>query len=323
MLLLSPSVPHRWAVNPVDAPVTPVVDTIQISECPQCGAQVELPVERISGECTFCQSRLVERTAEKLAIDRVAPFDLTEEQAANRLNSTLRFKWMAPETIRKGGRADVVEGVYLPFWAYDAVARSTYQADIGIHWWEKQTYTTTDSKGKTVTRTRRVLRVEWFPTEGTHVADYRDQLVSASRGLPEGEANTLEPFDLGLCVPYAPELLAGWAAERPSVETTRALDTVRSEFTQLEGQAITKFLPGDQQRSLTYGTTLELGDIELFLLPVWIAKFSHGKETVRLLVNGQTGEVVGNVPKSKWKVAGLVGFSLIVALGIAALAGAF
>ena len=297
-------------------------NTVQIAECPQCGAQVELPEQRISGECAFCQSQLVSGTAEKLSIDRVAPFDVTPTQAAELLKTTLRIQWMAPEAIRKGGRVEAIEGVSLPFWAYDAVARSTYQADVGIHWWETETYTTTNSKGKTVTRTRRVLRVEWFPTEGTHVADYRDQLVSASRGLPEHEANELEPFDLGLCVPFAPELLAGWAAERPSLATDRALETVRGEFSELEGQAIAKFLPGDQHRSLTYGTNLELGEIELFLLPVWIATFSHNGEPQRLLVNGQTGEVVGTVPKSTWKVAGLIGFSLVVALGIAALSGA-
>jgi hypothetical protein len=294
---------------------------VRIAECPQCGAQVELPVERISGECAFCQSKLIEKLGQRLVFDRVAPFDLTKEQAGAHLKTAFRSALMAPEKLRKAGKPEDVEGVYLPFWAYDAVARSTYSAEIGINWWETQTYTTTDSKGKTVTRTRRVLRTEWFSSDGTHVSDYRDQLVSASTGLAEAEANELEPFDVGLCLPFAPELLAGWAAERPSVVGDEALNTARTEFMELESRAIAAFLPGDSQRNITFSTDLQMVDVDLFLLPVWIAKYSHNGQVHRLLVNGQTGEVVGQIPRSMAKVASLIAIGVLVSAAITAYMG--
>ena len=46
--------------------------------------------------------------------------------------------------------------------------------------------------------------------------------------------------------------------------------------------------------------------MELVLLPVWIATFRHREEVWRLLVNGQTGEVVGQAPRDPKKIAGLV-----------------
>ena len=42
-------------------------------------------------------------------------------------------------------------------------------------------------------------------------------------------------------------------------------------------------------------------------------------QSLRLLVNGQTGEVVGNVPRSSWKIAAVV-VSVIVVFGGMALA---
>jgi hypothetical protein len=229
---------------------------------------------------------------------------------------------MAPEDIRKKGKPEDVEGVFLPFLAYDAVARSNYSVDIGIHWYETETYTTTDSKGRTVVKTRQVRRTEWHTSEGSHVGDYRDQLVSASKGLSENEANQLEPFDLGLCQSYDEALIAGWPAERPSVADAQADATARAEFTEREGREISAFLPGDEQRGLQWGTELEMGEIELFLLPVWIARYKHKGEVFRLLVNGQTGEVVGETPTSGTKKAALIGLGIAFIIGVLMYSGA-
>jgi hypothetical protein len=295
----------------------------RFAECPQCGAHITLPMERISTACAFCDIPLVESNAEKLEIHRVAPFNLNAKQAANRLRTELRSRWMAPEAVRKKGKPEDVEGVFLPFWAYDAVARSNYTVDIGIHWYETETYTTTDSEGRTVTRTRTVRRTDWHDCQGSHVGDYRDQLVSASRGLSEGHANQLEPFDLGLCQKYNDALIAGWPAERPSVADVRGEATARQEFAAREGQEIAVFLPGDEHRGLRWDTTVEMKEVELFLLPVWIARYKHKGQVFPLWVNGQTGEVVGDTPISIAKKAGLIGAGLIVAFAIWLFVGSY
>jgi hypothetical protein len=94
------------------------------------------------------------------------------------------------------------------------------------------------------------------------------------------------------------------------------VDTARAEFTTLEGQAIEAFLPGDEYRALQWATEIQMGEIEIFLLPVWIARYRHRGEIFRLLVNGQTGEVIGQTPKSKTKQAVLIGGLIVAVLGI-------
>jgi two-component sensor histidine kinase len=67
------------------------------------------------------------------------------------------------------------------------VARSTYNADIGLYWYETETYTVTVN-GRTETRTRQKRHTEWHDLSGSHVKVYSNHLVSGSRGLPEAEA---------------------------------------------------------------------------------------------------------------------------------------
>ena len=297
--------------------------TTTARSCPQCGATVEMPAHALADLCSFCESPLVDVGRTESQIDSVAPFELSREMASGRLQQFLADQWLAPESVRKNIRADKLNGVLVPFYAYDGVARTSWRANIGMHWYETETYTETHD-GKTEVRTRQVLRTEWFPLNGTHAATYSGQLVSASAGLPEAEANELEPFDLGKAVTFVPEAVAGWQAERPTVDRAEAQRIAGDEIAGLESKAIASgFLAGDTHSNVVSESALEVTDVEAVLLPVWIATYSFNGVVFRLLVNGQTGEVVGAAPRSAVKIACLifVGFAAFVAA--LALFGAF
>jgi len=284
--------------------------------CPQCGAQVELPPERIADACAFCATPLVDGAIRSDTIDRVAPFDIRLDVAANRLSEFMQDKWFLPTALKTAGRPDSLHGVLIPFWCYDATARSDWTAEQGIHWTRIETYTTVVD-GKTVTRTRTVTETEWFDSSGSHVATYVDHLVSGSRGLSEDEANELEPFDLGRALPYAPELLAGWVAEAPTVPRGEAGSVAEEELADTENEAIAGFLPGDRHRSVQNSTSLQVTDLKLVMLPVWIGTWRYKDEPLRLLVNAQTGEVVGALPTDWIKVTAAV----LAALAVTAVVG--
>ena len=56
---------------------------------------------------------------------------------------------------------------------------------------------------------------------------------------------------------------------------------------------------------------------KLMLLPVWLACYIYAGKTYNILVNGRTGEVVGERPYSKVKIA-LAILAGLVALGLVA-----
>jgi hypothetical protein len=272
---------------------------------------VELPPARISDACAFCAAALVDGTARSDRIDLVAPFDLDCDIAANRLGEYMQEKWFLPSDLKAAGRPDSLHGVLIPFWCYDATTRSDWTARQGIYWYRTETYTTVVD-GKTVVRTRTVRETEWFTSSGSHVATYVDHLVSGSRGLSEDESNELEPFDLGRALPYSPELLAGWIAEAPTVPRGEAHEVANQELANEENKAIARFLPGDTCTDVENTTSLNVTDLKLVMLPVWIGTWRYKDEPLRLLVNAQTGEVVGKLPTDWLKVALVVLAGLVV-----------
>ena len=236
------------------------------------------------------------------------------------LSSHLASRWFIANSLKQAGTPDELRAVLVPFWCYAAEARSDWTARQGIYWYRTETYTTVEN-GETVTKTREVRETEWFATSGTHVASYFDHLVSGSAGLPERESNLLEPFDLGAAQPYSPALLAGWTAERPTVPREDAHRTANSEIAARENQAIRSFLPADEVKQVDNQTAIDVQNLELVMLPVWIGTYKHKGEVLRLLVNGQTGEVVADLPSSKVKIAitvltGLFLVALLLVLAI-------
>lgn len=265
-----------------------------------------MPQERLAGACAFCRSPLVDSARPGEIPDLVAPFVLTREQAAERLKRHLQGKSWAPGEVRRLA-PERLDGVLTPFFVHDAVARSSYVADVG-EW-----YYVTVGSGK---NRRRERRTEWFALQGSHVSERTGHLVSGSKGLPESEANELEPFDLGRLAPFEPSRVAGWIAEWPTVTREEALATARAELQRAENESIRRFLPGDEVRNVRNTTELSGLAVRTALLPAWIATFRHRGGTLRLLVNGQTGEVVGKVPVSRAKVA----VAILVPLALIAIA---
>jgi hypothetical protein len=294
---------------------------LSTKRCSQCGATVELAEDASSATCAFCDSTLVAHEEQGEPPDRAATFAVPRERAGLLLAGFLQGSWLAPEALRRASKPEELRSVMVPFYAYDAIARSEFRCSVGIYWWRTETYTTMVN-GKMVTRTRRVRETEWQPLSGTHGRRWHDHLVSASRGLSEAEANELEPFDLGRALAFAPALTAGLEAEHPTIPHDEARHTAHAELARLETQTIAKqHLPGDTHRALTSSTEVEIEAVRLVLLPVWISVYRGPAGAVRLLVNGQTGEVVGSVPRSKMKIGCLVGLALVALLAVLAALG--
>lgn len=233
--------------------------------------------------------------------DGVVPFRLPKQGALDRLSTYLDSRLWAPTKLRKlrvHGRG--LRGVLIPFWVHDARLRSEYEAKIGIHWYRRESYT--NREGERDTRT--VRETEWHALRGSAAHEVRDHPVSASVGLPEDEALSLGLYDYGWITAYDPRVLSGFEAELPTVERAAAARVAVAEMRDAEAARILReLLPGDSKRLDRITTKVELRARRLILLPVWVATFHHGEHVLRLLVNGQTGEVSGRVPVSRIKVA--------------------
>ncbi|NVB42865.1 hypothetical protein G6O69_33905 [Pseudenhygromyxa sp. WMMC2535] len=289
---------------------------LHLRQCTGCGATVELTGVGLSATCGYCGAPMVDESRATAAIDAIVPFRVPKPGALDRLRTYLAGHRWAPRELhdlRVDGRG--LRGMLVPFWVYEGVVRSQYQARVGVDWYRT---VTTHINGKTQTQRKR--ETEWFTLTGSAARQIEDHLVSASVGLSEPESNALEPFDLGWARDFDPRMLSGLEAELPSVATVNADQTATVELRDAERQRLpAQLLPGDHNRVEQIASQIEIRARRLVLLPVWIASYEHRDVQLRLLVNGQTGEVVGVVPKSKLKIA-LAVLAGVVVVGLVVLA---
>jgi hypothetical protein len=287
--------------------------------CEGCGAEIATAPEQRSYVCPFCDSKyVVEFAPEKTGRQKpefVIGFAVTPEQAQEKFIDWLRSNsWFRPGDLVRAKVAEKMKGVYLPFWSFSMLAQSQWSARIGEHWYRTETYTTKDSNGKTVTRTRQVQETEWWPLQGRHHRYYSGYLVSGSRGLPQQAADRIKPFQLPAMKRYQPFFLAGWIAEEYSIERDEALEVCKRHFYQLEHNNVSAFLPGDTSRDLQVRTNFSKVNSDLCLLPIYVLSYRYRDKLYRFLVNGQTGKCAGDKPVSWIRISLAIGAGLLLLL---------
>lgn len=297
----------------------------RICECTACGAVVEVGPHAVATRCTYCDAPAIDSAQTQHVIDAIVPFRLTKAAAQERLRSHVGDNFWAPNAIRKLAQrnqlqTDQLQGVLVPFYVYDAILRGDYAARVGVHWQRREKVRTrhkTDKAGEDIQieGERVVQETEWFDVRGSMGTQLEDHLVCASTGLDKLEARKLEPFDLGRAVDFDPRIMLGWSAELPSRSRQSIDDDAHSTLSAVGREHLLhRHLTGNAQRLRTFELDVDVQQVRLALLPVWIAKVRlPGNVVARVLVNGQTGHSIGRLPVSKVKVALAVLGALILA----------
>jgi len=295
---------------------------VETVTCKDCGATVNVgPGERTT-KCAFCGSaQVLSQATDANAIrpESLVPFGVTKQVANERFGAWLKSLWFRPNDLTKMGRVEEMGGVYVPYWSFDSAVQSQWSAERGWYYYETETYEETDANGNRSTQTRQVQRTRWEYASGYRQDAYQDVLVCAGRGLPEELAKKFVSFDVAKLVPYQPNFLAGWRAESYALDLMPGWQVGQGIIAASQEQRCSRDVGGDTQRGLSVSNSFQQVAFKHVLLPVWIAAYRYKGKVYRFLVNGQTGEIVGEAPWSIPKIAALVIFLLALAGGIFAI----
>jgi DNA-directed RNA polymerase subunit RPC12/RpoP len=289
--------------------------------CDNCGADVDFDEKTHAGTCPFCASPVVVETSANRHIKPkgVLPFALTEAEARGEMNEWLGSLWFAPSGLKDYARAGrPMQGVYVPYWTYDAQTKSEYSGERGIVYYETLRVPV-QVNGKTVMQNRQVPKVRWTPVRGRVARLFDDVLVLGSRSLPRKFAERLGPWDLSAMKPYQPAYLAGFSAEAYTVPLDEGFTEARAKMDEIILRDIRFDIGGDRQRVSHVETEVSATTFKHVLLPVWMAAYKYRGDTFRFIVNGRTGAVQGERPWSRWKIV----VAVIAGAIIAAAFGAF
>jgi len=280
------------------------IEVVSVS-CSSCGATITLEPNITSDQCPYCAASIVVKsgsTCSLLKPKSLLPFVIERKKAAELFNGWIKKLWFAPTDLKKADiSSDKLNGIYVPYWTYDANTHTWYTGQRGTYYYVTETYTTTED-GKSVTKTRQVRKTRWSSVSGDVNNAFDDILVIASHSLPKKYTEKLEPWSLKKLVPYNDKYLSGFRSESYQVEVTTGLNEAKEKMVPVIRTTVYRDIGGDEQRISTMNTKYNDVTFKHILLPIWISSYRFKDKVYRFLINGETGEVQGERPYSIMKI---------------------
>jgi hypothetical protein len=284
-------------------------------KCQSCQAISVFDAKNVGQRCDFCGSSALvpyEEIKEAFRPESVLPMKISDNQVRDSIRKWYGSRWFAPNKLKRGAMTDMVKGLYIPYWTFDAQVHGDWTAESGYYYYETETYR--DANGNT--QTRQVQRVRWVPSSGALDHFFDDELVPASRGVQEEMLRKIEPFPTTTdLVPYNAGYLSGWVVERYQLDLVAAAREAREEMDAEMQRLCAAEVPGDTQRNLQVKSDYSGQTYKHILVPIWLLTYNYATRNFQVVINGYTGAMAGKYPKSWIKIT-LAVLGALAAAGI-------
>jgi len=279
---------------------------ITSSKCPTCAATFELSEDIHASECPFCGSAVVNEVSlyRPIKPQALLPFSIEKQEARKLFKEWLAGRWFAPNKLKHYSAEDsTLEGIFVPYWTYDSDTHSHYSGRRGDAYYVNETYSENG-----VSKTRRVEKIRWSNVNGELSKYFDDVLVIATTSQKNASYN----WDLKNLVDYNESFLSGYESEVYSVELDTGLKSAKNTMTSHIRQAIKHQIGGDRQEIHSLSSDFFNISFKHILLPVYASAFSFDGKIYSYIINGRNGEISGDRPYSKVKIAFAVLAGLVV-----------
>jgi hypothetical protein len=243
--------------------------SVKTFKCQGCGAIFMLAPSELSATCAWCGSVHVlamENETELVAPDAIIPLTFDQKQA-----SVYLARWFAEKHIALQPTAGSPRALYLPGWTFNLIG--------SIPW-----------DGRVIRNKHEV------PVSGEYPTDFNDVCIPGTSKLGNLFLELLPDYSLASAPAYDPAFLAGWPAQ--VYETTMAEAALEARRISVERVCRDIHLQNGPILDFHYSTSaMSVTSYRLILLPVWLLDYSLKDQAHRVVINGQTGTVLGDNPK--------------------------
>jgi hypothetical protein len=255
--------------------------------CSACGGSIVYDVKSAGGACMFCGSVALSAvpSEEPLPVPNAAiPVSISDADADGQFRDWAKSSWWYPKELRL--LEIKVRPMLLPAWRFSS--------HLETHW-----------AGLVTAATRSGKR----PKSGLDEID-TSVMVPASGGLSQSELFGLQPYDEHAAADWNEDQPHPW--EPPQLTEHGARIKAHDLMAQWHAGRIvdTRGLI-----SCNVSPVIDDKDVRLLMLPIYIGAFRYREKPWRFVINAQTGEVVGDAPIDRVKVA-LVVFGSLAAIAI-------
>ena len=277
-------------------------------KCSNCGAKVFLDKLELSKVCPYCGTALViDNSMIGTMPDAVIPFAFDEQEAAEKFATCVRKRFFAPRKFKRNMPENKIKGVYIPAFAFDTKTESVYDGQL----YEDEDET--DSEGHTHTNRH------YFHISGRHRRNFNDVIVECSSKITQNEIDGVLPYDYDGKKSYKNEYILGYSVERYNKSVKDSIPTYKQIVEHsIRNQILSKY-HYDGVSYLNVKTDYLDEKYRYYILPMYRFDYEYKRKKYVTYMNGQTGRVDNNIPKSGWKIFFTIILPIILVVGIVVL----
>lgn len=285
------------------------VKDIRHVKCKSCGAEVVFNKFEIMNKCSYCGNTSFINVKDNAQVcpDSVIPFKFDKRDALNHFQEGLRKKHFIPNALKKKAPSVNLSSNYIGAYIFTGTASVEYSGVL-----EYET-TSRNSDGESVTHyhDKRV--------SGKMIHDFKNRVYECSTMLNQEELLHILPYDLNDQKSYTPQYLFGYSAEYSDKSVKVANDQLEFNLKQEITNLILRKYNCDRVKTLTLNIVYDQKEYVYCLLPTYVFNYKYKDKDYKTFMNGQTGKLGGNVPRSGVKITFFILFILALIAGLVGL----
>lgn len=281
-------------------------DGLKTYVCKSCGGEIIGDETTAATSCPYCDNPIVlmGQFSGSLKPDYVIPFKQDKKAAIEGLKKHYEGKILLPAVFKDENHIDDVQGVYVPFWLFDADAAASirYKAT-KVRRWSDSNYDYTETSYYSVRR-------------GGYIG-FNTVPVDGSSKMPDELMESVEPYNFSEAVPFQTAYLAGYLADKYDVTEADSVERANERIKNSTEEEFRKTVTG-YSTVTTENTYINLQNAQAkyALYPVWMLNTEWNGKKYTFAMNGQTGKMVGDLPcdnKKYWllTLASIVGLAAV------------
>lgn len=260
--------------------------------CSSCGAELLTDENTTSMFCSYCgNATLIEsRVTGENAPTYIIPFKHKKGDAIEAFQGWCKKGILTPNIFKNSTAVEKVSGIYVPFWLFDVDGDLQASGEC-----TKVRYSSDDEYDYVHTSYYRVHR--------DISATFAKIPADASVKMDDKVMDKLEPFYYDELKDFNMAYLSGYLSEKYNMNFDALLPRIKKRAEGYMETFLSRELSMYDGKAVRSQKSIRLNQAVYAVLPVWILNYRYQGKDYIFAMNGQTGNIVADLPWSKKKAA--------------------
>lgn len=268
--------------------------------CSHCGAEVVTSDTESSTFCVYCGNPAIvfDRVSKEYRPDGIVPFQVTKEAAVNYIRLRFLKNPIVPKEVKDKCIPANLRGIYIPYWIVNT------------------DYTEADYIKGEVKRGKH-SEIRYYSRAGK--VKFKNIPIDGSNILSDDISRKLEPFYLEDAKEFDEDYLNGFYSNRSDLNYYDLRASTAYRCHKMFEDEVVKSVQARNVKIVDSIYHVDIHDDPIYMMmPVWFFTFKFEGKPYTVLVNGQTGKVVGTMPWQKKKIYTIAVSIFIITLALSA-----